>query len=77
MKRWARSLFLILLLDVTSFAQTSAMFVIGNGGGTSFQTAGAASAAVAVGYAKVNPDPGAQLPSGLAIIDFRENNVLG
>jgi len=76
MKRWAGSLFFILLLDVTSFAQTSAKFAIGDGGGMSFQTAGAATAAVAVGYAKVSPDPGAQLPSGLAIIDFRENNVL-
>ena len=73
---WAGSLFFILLLEVASFAQTSAKFAIGDGGGMSFQTAGAASAAVAVGYAKVSPDPGAQLPSGLAIIDFRENNVL-
>ena len=42
----------------------------------SFETGGAASAAVAVGYAKVNPDPGARLPSGLAIIGFRQNSVL-
>ncbi len=76
MKRWAAGLLLILLLDVASFAQTSAKFAIGDGGGMSFQTDGAASAAVAVGYAKVNPDPGAQPPSGLAIIDFRQNNVL-
>src|SRR5206468_3464504 len=33
-------------------------------------------AAIAVGYAKVSPDPGAQLPSGLAVIDFRDHNVL-
>lgn len=76
MKRWAAGLLLILLLDVTSFAQTSATFAIGDGGGMSFQTGGAPSAAVAVGYAKVNSDPGARPPSGLAIIDFRQNNVL-
>jgi hypothetical protein len=76
MKRWAAGLLFILLLDVTSFAQTSATFAIGDGGGMSFQTGGAASAAVAVGYAEVNPNPGAQPPSGLAIIDFSENNVL-
>jgi hypothetical protein len=76
MKRWAEGLLFILLLDVASFAQTSATFAIGDGGGISFQTAGTASAALAVGYAKVNPNPGAQPPSGLAIVDFRENNVL-
>jgi hypothetical protein len=76
MKRWAAGLLFILFLDVTSFAQTSATFAIGDGGGMSFQTGGAASAPVAVGYAKVSPNPGAQPPSGLAIIDFRENNVL-
>jgi hypothetical protein len=76
MKRWAAGLLLILLLDVTSFAQTSATFAIGDGGGISFQTGGAPSAAVAVGYAKVNSDPGARPPSGLAIIDSRQNNVL-
>ena len=75
MKPWAGLLF-VLLLDVTSFAQTTTPFAIGDGGRMSFQTAGAPSAAVAVGYAKVNTNPGGQLPSGLAIIDFRENNVL-
>ena len=76
MRRWAAGLLFILLFGATSFAQTSATFAIGDGGGMSFQTGGAASAAVAVGYAKVNPNPGAQSPSGLAIIDFRQNNVL-
>ncbi len=65
MKRWAAGLSFILLLNIMSFAQsntiaTSAAFAIRDGGGMSFQTGGAASAAVAVGYAKVNPDPGAQ-----------------
>jgi hypothetical protein len=72
----AAGLLLILLLDVASFAQTSATFAIDDGGGVSFQTDGAATAAPAVGYAKVSPAPGAQLPSGLAIMDFRENNIL-
>src|SRR5215831_16909831 len=76
MKRWAAGLLLILLLDATSFAQSFAPFAIGDGGGMSFQTDGTASAGVAVGYAKVNPDPGAQPASGLSIIDFRQNNVL-
>ena len=76
MKRWAGVLLFILLLNITSFAQTSATFAIGDGGGLSFQTDGAASAAVAVGYAKVNTDTGAQPPSGFAIIDFRQNNLL-
>jgi hypothetical protein len=76
MKRWIVGLLLILLLNVTSFAQTLATFALEDGGGTSFQTNGAASAAVAVGYAKVNPAAGAQPPSGLAIIDLRQNNVL-
>jgi len=74
MKSWAGSLLLIVLLDVTSFAQTSATFAIGDGGGMSFETNGAAAAALAVGYAKVNPNPGAQTPSGLAVIGFRQNN---
>jgi hypothetical protein len=76
MKGWAVALLLVLLLGVRSFAQTSASFAIGDGGGVSFQTNGTASAAVAVGYAKVNPNSGADLPSGLAIMDFREGNVL-
>lgn len=76
MRRWAASLLFILLLDVTSFAQSSATFAIGDGGGMSFQTGGSALGAVAVGYAKVNPDTGAQSPAGLAIIDVRENNLL-
>jgi hypothetical protein len=76
MKRWAAGLLFILLLDVTLFAQTSQTFAIGDGGGISFQTGGTAASAVAVGYARVNPNPGAQSPSGLAIIDFRQNNVL-
>lgn len=76
MERWAAGLLLILLLDATSFAQTSATFAIGDGGGVSFQTGGAASSAVAAGFGEVNPNPGAQPPSGLSIIDFRENNVL-
>lgn len=76
MKRWTANLLFILLFDVTSFAQSSATFAIGDGGGMSFQTGGAASGAVAVGYAQVNPAPGARPPSGLAIIDFRQNNVL-
>jgi hypothetical protein len=59
-----------------SFAQSSATFAIKDGGGTSYQTNGAASATLAVGYAKVITDPGAQTPSGLAVIGFRENNVL-
>src|SRR5215467_12557097 len=69
-------LILTLLLNVASFAQTSASFAIEDGGGVSFQTDGAPTAAVAVGFAKVNPDSGAQLPSGLAIMGFRANNVL-
>ena len=76
MKRWAGVLLFILFLNVMSLAQTSATFAIKDGGGTSFQTDGAASAALAVGYAKVSTDPGAQIPSGLAIVGFRENNVL-
>jgi hypothetical protein len=76
MRRWAAGLLLLLLLDVASFAQTSATFAIEDGGGVSFQTNGSVSTAVVDGYAKVNPDPGAQLPSGLAIMDFRANNVL-
>ena len=76
MKRWAGVLLFILFLNVVSFAQTSATFAIKDGGGMSFQTDGAASAALAVGYAKVSTNPGAQPPSGLAIIDFRENNLL-
>jgi hypothetical protein len=43
MKRWA-GLLLILLLPVTSFAQTSSRFAIGDGGGMSFETGGTASA---------------------------------
>src|SRR5262249_51230497 len=76
MKRWTEVLLFILFLNVTSFAQSSATFAIKDGGGTSLQTDGAASSALAVGYAKVSTDPGAQTPAGLAIIDFRENNVL-
>src|SRR5437762_6483669 len=76
MERWAGVLLFILFLNVVSFAQTSATFAIKDGGGMSFQTDGAASAALAVGYAKVSTNPGAQPPSGLAIIDFRENNLL-
>src|SRR5262245_61188228 len=76
MKRWAACLMLILLPDIASFAQTSATFTIADGGGTSFQTEGAAAGTVAVGYAKVSPNPGAQPPSGSAIIGFRQNNVL-
>ncbi len=76
MKRWAQVLLFILFLNIMSFAQTSATFAIKDGGGISFQTDGAASAALAVGYAKVSTDPGAQLPSGLSIIGFRANNVL-
>src|SRR5262249_43182239 len=81
MKHCAAGLLFILLLNIMSFAQSntfasSATFAIGDGGGMSFQTSGAASAGVAVGYAKVNPNPGTQPPSGLAIIDFRENNLL-
>src|SRR5215471_19058916 len=76
MKRWAAGLLFILLLDVASFAQSSSSFAIEDGGGVSFQTNGAASSAVAVGYAKVNPNSGADLPSGLAIMDFRAGNVM-
>ena len=75
MKCWTAVLF-IFLFDVTSLAQTSATFAIGDGGGMSFQSGGAATAAVAVGFAKVNSDPGARPPSGLAMIGFRQNNVL-
>jgi hypothetical protein len=76
MKSWAAGLLIILLINVASFAQTSTTFAIDDGGGVSFQTKGTATGGVAVGYAKVNPDSGAQLPSGLAIMDYRESNVL-
>src|SRR5690348_11561974 len=76
MRRWAAGLLLVLLFGVASFAQTSAPFAIEDGGGVSFQTNGPASPPVTDGYAKVIPAPGAQLPSGLAILDFRANNVL-
>jgi hypothetical protein len=76
MKRWAAILLFISLLGATSFAQSTVTFAIGDGGGMSFQTGGAVSGAVAVGYARVNPNPGVQSPSGLGIIDFRQNNVL-
>src|SRR5262245_12209110 len=76
MRRLAEVLLLIPFLNVMSFAQTSATFFIKDGGGASFQTDGAASAALATGYAKVSTDLGAQIPSGLSIIDFRANNVL-
>jgi hypothetical protein len=76
MQRWAGALLFVLLFDLASLAQNAATFAIGDGGGISFQTNGAASAGVAVGYAKVNANAGAQIPSGLAIIGFRENNVL-
>src|SRR5215471_12241130 len=76
MKSRAAGLLLVLFLDVASFAQTSATFAIGDGGGVSFQTDGSTAAAVVAGYAKVSPTPGAQLPSGLAIMDFRANNTL-
>ena len=76
MKRWTAGLLFILLLDVMSFAQTSATFAIGDGGGMSFQTGATTSGTVAVGFAEVNPDPSARPPSGLGIIDFRQNNVL-
>jgi sugar lactone lactonase YvrE len=56
--------------------QTSATFSIADAGGISFQTGGAPTAPTAVGYARVNPDPGAQSPSGFAIFSFRQNNVL-
>jgi hypothetical protein len=76
MKSWVAALLLILLINVASFSQTSsATFAIEDGGGVSFQTDGKPSA-VAVGYAKVNASPGVQAPSGLAIMDFRESNVL-
>jgi hypothetical protein len=76
MKSWTATLSLILLVNLPSFAQTSPTFTIGDGGGMSLQTAGAASAPVAVGYARVNANAGTQPPSGLAIIDFRQNGVL-
>src|SRR5215813_12955653 len=76
MKRWGPILLFNLFLNVVSFAQGTATFAIKDGGGTSYQTDGAASAALTVGYAKVMTDPGARPPSGLAIIDFRQNNVL-
>ena len=40
MKGWAAGLLLILLFNLASFAQTSATFAIGDGGGMSFQTNG-------------------------------------
>jgi hypothetical protein len=67
---------LILALDVASFGQSAAAFAIGDGGGISFQTNGSASSALTVGYAGVSTNPGAQAPAGLAIIDYRQNNVL-
>jgi hypothetical protein len=81
MKHWAGCLLFILIVDAASFAQNSTAqnsvtFAIGEGGGMSFQTDGAPMAAVAVGYAKVSPSSGAQIPSGLAVIGFRQNNVL-
>jgi sugar lactone lactonase YvrE len=62
--------------ELVPVKQPSAQFAIQDGGGISLQTGGGPSSPLTVGYAKVNPDPGAQAPSGLAIIDFRENNVL-
>jgi hypothetical protein len=56
--------------------QPSTTFSISDGGGISFQTGGAPAAPTAVGYARVNPDPGAQSPSGFAIFSFRQNGVL-
>ena len=76
MRRWVAGLLLVLLKIGASFAQTSANFAIGDGGGISFQTGGSTSGAVAVGYAKVTADSGMPQPAGLGIIDFRQNNVL-
>jgi hypothetical protein len=75
MKRSAIGLLFVLLFGGTSFSQqASEPFSLGNGGGISFQTGG--SPATAVGYAQAVPNLGAQLPAGLAIIDFRERNIL-
>src|SRR6185369_17467648 len=74
--RLTACLVLILILNIRSFAQASATFTIGDGGGMSFQTNGQAAGALAVGYAKVTPNPGGQSPAGSAIISFRQNNVL-
>ena len=56
--------------------QSSTSFTIADGGGISFQTGGAPVTPLAVGYARVNSDPGAQTASGFAVFSFRENNVL-
>ena len=56
--------------------QSSMAFALADGGATTFQTGGAPAAATTVGYVRVNPDPGVQSPSGLAIFSFRQNNVL-
>jgi sugar lactone lactonase YvrE len=62
--------------ELTPSQQSSTTFDLANGGGTSFQSGGSPAASTAVGYAEVVPDPGTQTPSGFAIIDFRERNIL-
>jgi hypothetical protein len=75
MNRSAIGLLFVLLFGGTSFSQQSSEpFNLANGSGISFQTGG--SPATAVGYAQAVPNLGAQLPAGLAIIDFRERNIL-
>jgi hypothetical protein len=50
-------------------------FTIADRGGTSSVSSGA-SVSVSVGYASIRPDVGRKAPSGLAILGFRQNNIL-
>jgi hypothetical protein len=56
--------------------QSSTTFSMADGGAVTLQTGGSPNGGTTVGYVRVNPDQGAPPPSGFAIIDFRENNVL-
>jgi len=58
-----------------SFSFQPAGFTVANRGGASLTSSGAGSS-VSVGYAQIQPNSGSTTPSGVAILDFRQNNTL-
>lgn len=54
---------------------TSVPFLVNNGGSDSETTAGTADA-ILVGYGRIRPATGRATPSGVAIVGFRENDIL-
>jgi hypothetical protein len=61
-------------VDAVAMTQNSAVFAIPNRGGTSLASGGTGS--FSVGYGSVKPDSGSTTPSGLAIITFRQHDIL-